>query len=140
MANVKYNKAKKKFLTAGIDIDTDTIKCMLVTASYTPNATTHEFKSDVTNEITGTGYTAGGVTLASVAVNEDTGTPEVEVTCTDPTWTSATFTARGAVIYKDTGVAGTSPVICYLDFGGDQSVTSGTFTIDFGTEGFYKLT
>ena len=50
---------------APIDLLSDTIKCMLCTSTYTPNLDTHKYKSDVTNEITGTGYTAGGATLGS---------------------------------------------------------------------------
>lgn len=139
MANIKYNKGKKNFLQGNIDVENDTIKVALVTSSYTPNEDTHEYFSDVTNEVTGTGYTTGGITVAGIALNEDTTNHEVEITCTDPEWTSSTITARGAVFYKSTGTTSTSPLICYLDFGSDQSVSSGTFTIDLGSEGFYKL-
>ena len=51
-----------------LDMDNDTFKCMLVTASYTPNFETHTNKSDVTNEVSGTGYTAGGETLTSLSL------------------------------------------------------------------------
>ena len=107
------------------DLDTDTIKIALYTSSATLNATTTAYSA--TNEVAnGNGYTTGGVTLASasVIVNSTSG-------CFDsnnPEWTSATFTARGALIYNDTE---SDLAIAVLDFGGDFSVAGGTFRIVF---------
>jgi hypothetical protein len=66
MANFIFDSARLKMQTGDIDLNTDTFKILLVTSSYTPNQATHDFRDDVTNEVTGTGYTAGGATLASV--------------------------------------------------------------------------
>lgn len=123
-----------------VDWVTDTIKVMLSTSAYTPNQDTHQFKSDVTNEITGTGYTAGGVTLGTKSVTYDTATNEARLIAANAQWTTATFTARYAVVYKDTGTGSTSPVICYIDFGSDQSVSAGTFTIAWDATGVAKVT
>lgn len=122
------------------DWDNDTIKCMLCTSSYTPNQDTHDFKDDVTNEVSGTGYTAGGRTMTCSAPTYDTATNETRMDASDVSWTGASFTARYAVIYKDTGVASTSPVIAWVDFGGDVTVTAGTFTIQWHANGVIKIT
>jgi hypothetical protein len=86
-----------------IDWDTDTIKVALTTSTYTPDQDTHDFFNDVTNEITGTGYSAGGATLTSPTVTYDTATNQVRLDAADTTWTTSTLTARYAVVYKSTG-------------------------------------
>lgn len=139
MADVIYNSFKKKIMDGSIDLDTDTIKVMLVTSSYTPDQDVHDFKDDVTNEVSGTGYTAGGATLANKTVTQDNVDNEGVFDADDVTWASSTITARGAVIYKDTGVAATSPLICYIDFGSDKSSNNGNFTIQWNTEGVMNL-
>lgn len=138
MANVIYNSFKRDIMNGGIDLDTDTIKVALVTSTYTPNIDTHEDFADITNEVTGTGYTAGGATL-SVTVSVDNTDDEGVFDATDVTWSSSTITARGAVIYKDTGTPATSPLICYIDFGEDKVSSSGDFTITWATEGIINL-
>lgn len=119
---------------------TDTIKCALTTSSYTVNQDTHEFFSDVTNEITGTGYTAGGVTLGSKTLTYDSATNELRFDAADAAWTSATITARKLVIYKSTGTGSTSPLLGWFDFGADQSVSGGAFTVVFDATGLLKIT
>lgn len=117
------------------DWDTDTIKISLHTSTYTPDLDTHDFWNDATNEISGTGYSTGGATLTTSAATYDTSSDQVRIDATDPQWTTASFTARIAVIYKSTGVSSTSPLIIYIDFGGDETVTSGTFMIQFDSTG-----
>lgn len=136
-----YGTPLKNMMTGAnvVDYDTDTIKIALCTSSYTPDLDAHDFFSDITNEVSGTGYTAGGVTLASVAVTYDSTSNQVRIDATDPSWTSASFTARYAIIYKSTGTASTSPLIGYIDFGQDETVSSGTFTIQFDTTGFARF-
>ena len=139
MADLIYNAFKKNIMNGGIDLDTDTIKVMLVTSAYVPDQDTHEFKSSVTNEVSGTGYTAGGATIAGAAVTQDNTDNEGVFDATDVTWGSSTITARGAVIYKSTGVDATSPLICYIDFGSDKSSNNGDFTIQWNAEGILNL-
>lgn len=126
-------------MDGSIDLDTDTIKVALVTSTYTPNQDTHDFFDDVTNEVAGTGYSAGGATLASKTVTADTTDNEGVFDAADVTWSTATITARGAVIYKSTGTAGTSALICYLDFGSDQSSSAADFIIAWNAEGILNL-
>lgn len=139
MASVVYNSFKSDIMKGNIDLDTDTIKIALVTSSYTADIDAHEFFDDITNEVSGTGYTAGGETLASVTVSIDDTDDEGVFDAADVTWTSSTITARGAVIYKSTGTASTSPLVCYIDFGSDKTSTEGSFTITFAAEGILNL-
>lgn len=64
MADVIYNSFKRDVMNGSIDLDTDTIKVKLVTSAYTPNQDTHTKVSDVTSEVTGSGYTSGGKALS----------------------------------------------------------------------------
>lgn len=200
MAPQMYASAVLKMLNNEIDWDTNTIKGMLVTSAYTPDFDAHDYKDDVTNEVSGTGYTAGGATLASktatktpanswgtsranstayaagAVVRPATGNGflyqastggtsggsiptypttigstvtdgSVVWTCVgrhiiqfdaaDLSWTSSTITARGIVIYVDTGTASTSALICCDMNASDQSSSSGTFTAPFDALGVF---
>lgn len=139
MADVIYNSFKKKIMDGSIDLDTDTIKVALVTSAYTPDQDLHDFFDDVTNEVSGTGYSAGGASLANKAVTADNTDNEGVFDADDVTWSTSTITARGAVIYKSTGTASTSALICYLDFGSDKTSTAGNFTIQWNAEGILNL-
>ena len=122
--------------TLALDLDNDTIKIMLVTSSYTPDFGAHDFKADVTNEVSGTNYTAGGNTLSSLALTQTGGT--IKFDAADTSWSSATITdARGAVIYDDSLTD--DPLIAYIDFGADYSSTNGTFTIAFNAGGIFTI-
>jgi hypothetical protein len=105
------------------DLDTDTIKIALYTSSATLSAATTAYTT--TNEISGTGYTAGGETLTGATIATSGTTAYVDFN--DPEWTSASFTTAGALIYNDT-LSG-NEAIAVLDFGGNFTVTSGTFRI-----------
>ena len=122
--------------TLALDLDSDTLKVMLVTSSYTPNFGTHDFKGDVTNEVSGTNYTAGGATLGSVTLTQSGGT--ITFDAADTSWSSATISdARGAVIYDDTLTD--DPLIAYIDFGADYSSSNGTFTIAWNASGIFTI-
>jgi hypothetical protein len=82
----------------------------------------------VTNEVSGTGYTAGGNTLTISANPASSGTTAF-LDFADTTWSTATITARGALIYLANG--GTNPAVAVLDFGSDKTSTAGDFTIVF---------
>lgn len=118
---------KQELLEGVHDFDgADTIKIALYSSSATLDATTTAYST--TNEISGTGYSAGGTTL-TVATPTTSGTTAY-IDFTDVEWTSATFTARGALIYNSTE---SNKAIAVLDFGGDYSVTAGTFRIVWPT-------
>jgi hypothetical protein len=117
----------------------DTFKITLHTGTV-PNQDTVDFADDLANEVAnGNGYTTGGVTLGTKALTYDTASNTVRLDCADPSWTfSASKTAAYAVVIKDTGSAATSPVVGYIDFGGDQT-SSSTFTIQVdATDGLFR--
>lgn len=140
MASLVYNSFKKKIMDGSIDLDTDTIKLALVSSAYTPDQDAHDFWDDVSaNEVAASGtYSAGGVTLTT-SVTQDNTDNEGVFDATDVSFTSATITARYGVVYKSTGVSTTSPLICLIDFGSDQTSTAGTFAVTFAAEGILNL-
>lgn len=101
-------------------------KIALYTSSATLDATTTAYSA--TNEISGTGYTAGGAALSQVTPTTSGTTAFVDFA--DVSWTTASFTARGALIYNSTN---SNRAVAVLDFGADKTVSSGTFTIVFPT-------
>ena len=143
MANVVYNSAKADLMDGTLDLDTDTIKVVLVTSTYTPDIDTHTQYSHITNQVTGDGYTAGGATLADKTVSIDTVNNRGVFDATNTTWSTSTITARGAILYKyvDDGgnPAATSPLICYFDFTTDKESSSGDFTIQWDSVGILTL-
>lgn len=126
-------------MNGGIDLDTDTLKVMLVTDSYTPDIDAHLDRADVTNEVEGTGYTAGGAELGSVTVTQDDTNNRGVFDAADTTWASSSITARGAVIYKSTGTAANDLLIAYKDFGEDKTSSNGNFTITWSADGILYL-
>lgn len=130
-----YNNYKEQVFNATIDLVNDTLKVALLTSTYTPNIDTHDNFDDLTNEVVGTGYTAGGETVTNPSVTQDNTNDLGKFDADDVTWTSSTITARYAVLYKDSGVASTSPLIAYIDFGADKSSSAGDFKIQWNTSG-----
>lgn len=130
MANVIYNSFMRDIATGAVDVDTDTFRVMLVGAAYTENADTHAKRSDVTSEVSGTGYTAGGaVTTASVSA-VDAANNRVTLTFGAVSWPTSTITARKAVIYKSRGgAANLDELVACVDFGTDQVSSNGTFSL-----------
>ena len=133
MASLVYNSCIRDGLVGNINFSTDTFKMALVTSAYGA-AKSHSKRSDVTNEVTGVGYTAGGnacvVTVAAVDnVNND-----IELSFTVTSWTTATITARAGVIYKSRGgLSSADELVGYVDFGSDVSATNGTFAVTVTT-------
>jgi len=106
-------------------------KLAMYTSSATLDATTTDYST--TNEVSGTGYTAGGGALTNV--NPSTSGTTAFTDFSDLTFSSATITANGALIYNTTtgGGSGTTDSVVVLAFGGDKSSTNGDFTIQFPT-------
>ena len=140
MASALYNSFKRDIMNGAIDLDTDTIIVMLVTVTYSQDIDAHSKRSDITNEVTGTGYTAGGAALANKAVTADNTDNEGVFDADDLAWTTSTITARGAVLYKARGGASSADeLIAYIDFAADKVSTAGTFTIAWNAEGIINL-
>jgi hypothetical protein len=133
MASLIYNSAIDKLARGDIDFDTNTFKAVLVTSAYSPNKDTHDFRDDVTNEVSGTGYTAGGVT-STVTVTSDTANDRVTIQFGAVSWASSTITARGCVYYKSRGGASSADeLVAYADFGSNVSSSGGTFSVAAST-------
>jgi hypothetical protein len=96
---------------------------------------TWDFRNDITNEVTGAGYTSGGVAVSVSVGSVDTTNNRVAVTIADltPGWATATITAVGGWLYKDTGNAATDELIQFVDFGATVSSTAAAFNVDFTT-------
>lgn len=135
-----YNSFKKALLDKSIDFTNDTIKVALCTSSYTPDYDAHDMFNDITNEVGASGsYSAGGVALASKSTAQDNTDNEGVFDANDISITSATITARYGILYKDTGVASTSPLIACIDFGENKTSVSSTFGITWNAEGIINV-
>ena len=115
------------------------IKVMLLTSSASPDQESWESKADVTNEVSGIGYTSGGKEIANKSVTESSKVSVFDGN--DVTWSSSTITARYAVVYDDTPSSDSDKkLILYIDFGEDKSSNNGDFTIQWDSEGIFKFT
>lgn len=140
MANAIFNSFKRDIANGSINLATDAVKIMLVGSAYTPNIDTHTKRSDVTNEVSGTGYTAGGIALVNKTVTMNTTSDKGVFDADDVTLSNATITARGAVLYKARGGASSADeLISYLDFGSDITSTAGNFNIAFDANGIITI-
>ena len=121
---------KQALLDGEMDFSSNTAqsyKIALYTSSASLDAATTAYTTS--NEVTGTGYSAGGNTL-SISTNPTTGGTTAFLSFATTTWTTATITAAGALIYQ---AGGSTPSVAVLDFGGDKTSTAGDFQITFPT-------
>lgn len=95
----------------------------------------YDFRDDIANEVTGTGYTAGGVAATVTVGSVDTTNDRTPVTITDLTnaWTSSTISAVGGWLYKVVGSAATDQLVAFVDFGGTVTSTAGNYSVTFTT-------
>ena len=133
-------------VSGGIDLDSDTIVCVLLGTGYTPGRTTHSTWADISaQEITGTGYTTGGVALANKANTHSGGTGTWDAD--DVSWSTATITAKYAVLVRRAGGSLVSGdlLIAYCDLNtasGSATVSStgATFTVAMNASGILTIT
>lgn len=116
------NSFKTEVMLGEHDLDTDVLKIALFTDAATLGAATTAYST--TNEVVGTGYTAGGETLTTVTVTLDGSTAIVDFD--NVTWSSASFTARGALIYNSSK---TNKAIAVYDFGSNRTASDGDFVV-----------
>ena len=110
------------------DLDTDTIKMALYTSSASLDASTTAYTTSNEVSSSGTNYTAGGNTLTSPVITSSGTTAYVDFA--DSTWSNASFTARGALIYN---ASKSNKAIAVLDFGADKTATAGDFVVQMPT-------
>ena len=134
--NAICNTFKKELLQGSHDFDasTDTYKLAMYTSSATLGKSTENYSTNPgggsNTEVTSSGYTAGGGTLVNQGVKVSSSVAITDFA--DLSFVGVSLTARGALIYNDT--ASGDPAVAVLDFGGDKTATSGTFTIQFPTD------
>lgn len=137
MASFIYNSALNDIARSQIDCDTDTFKVMLLTNVYGGGETekdTHTKRSNLTNEVSGTGYTAGGATVTVTVNAVDTVNNRQDITLGGFTWTTSTITARYAAYYKSRGGAATADeLVALVDFGSDIISNAGNFALTAST-------
>lgn len=122
----------KQEILEGVHDTTDTYKLALYTSAANLGATTTTYST--TNEVSGTGYTAGGATLSGLSTGLSSGT--AYLTFSDPAFSNATITARGCLIYNSSK---SNKAVAVFDFGGDVTSTNGTFTVDLPAAGASSL-
>jgi hypothetical protein len=142
MANPTFYNSFTEFVADGtIDLDTDTFGILLATSSYTIDKD-HDFRNDITAEVTGTGYTAGGVTLTSVTWVRTAGANGFTTfDFADPSWANATISdIRYAVLYKRRGGASSADeLVCVWDLGQSITVNGTEFKLVVPTTGAFVL-
>lgn len=136
-----YSQFFKTLTQKEINLLTDAIHVTLHTSTYAPNQATHDYFDDATNEVAGTGYTAGGVAIANDVFTYTSGTRTWMYDGDDVSWASSTITARYAVLHDRTpGTNATRPLIAYQNFTTDQSTSNGTFTLQWNAAGIMTIT
>jgi len=117
---------------AGTCTTASSYKGMLVTSGYTEDRGAHSKRSSITSEVSGTGYTAGGVAL-SLTASLNTTTHILTLTIPTATWASSTITARKLIVYRTTGTAANDNLVCCVDNGTDLISSSTTMTWNAST-------
>lgn len=132
IAQTTTTSFRVQLLQAVHNFDSDTFKIALYTGSANIGPDTTVYTTD--GETSGTGYTAGGNTLTvsttPTSANNSFGIPTAYISFANTSWSSASFTVRGALIYNSTR---SNKSVAVLDFGGDKTVSGTTFTIQFPT-------
>lgn len=135
MASGLYGPGIRAMATGAVDFDTDTFKVMALGSAYTEDFDAHDFRNDLTNEITGTGYTAGGNTVTVTVASYDTTNNRLDITLGGTTWTSSTLSGvRKFAYYKSRGGASSADeLIALVDNGSDLATSAGTLTLNSST-------
>lgn len=139
-----YGNVFLKAFNKEINWSGDSIKVLLLSSAYVPNQDTHTYKSDLNvsaNEVTGTGYTAGGTALVSKTISYNPTTNQMTLTAANTQWPNSTISARYAVVYDDTpSLDSQKPLLGYIDFGVTEQSSAGTFEIVWNAAGIFQVT
>lgn len=140
MASGVYNRFKANLLKGYVDVDgsgSHVMNVALLDSNYTFNADHNIWTQISGDEVSGTGYTAGGQAIANTTATQDDTDDEGVFDGDDVTWSSSTITARFAIVYDNTLT--NKDLVCAFDFGSDQSSSSGDFTIQWNAEGIINI-
>lgn len=134
MASLIYSSFIEDCLKGKVDCSVDTFKVMALGAAYAENKETHSKRSQLTNEITGTGYIAGGATV-SVSVTRDTANNRIDVSLGAASWPNSTLAGvQKFAYYKSRGGAATADeLVAVIDNGSPVSTSAGTLTLNAST-------
>lgn len=135
-----YGLTLEKMLvdTAGQSLEAETHKVLMCTDSEVPNFDTHNFRDDITAEVTGTGYSAGGATITTTEVTLASGVLTYDAA--DVSWASSTIAnAMAAVGYFNVGSAATDQLVWLSDFVNAASSSNGTFSIQWSASGIFTV-
>lgn len=135
--NKLYDNFLNLILTSSLDLINDTLKVALVSSEFSTEEP-YQFFSDVVEEVSGIGYESGGKEILSRSFV--TTAEAISLVAPDVTWEDSTIEASGAIVYKDTGDASTSPLLCYYPIeGGSVSSALSTFTVKWGINGVFRF-
>lgn len=137
-----YGQALIAWANKEVDLLDDSIKVMLCNSSYTPNQDTHDYKNDVTNEVSGTNYTAGGNALANDTLTYTAGTNVLKYDADDLTFATVTLSdVKNIVIYDSTPATdATRPLIAYGVIDTALAPNAGNLTITWDSAGIITAT
>ena len=137
-----YGKFLNSLMQKLIDVDSDSIKVALLSSSYTPDLDNHDFFDDVTAyQVTGTGYTAGGLAVTGKLLSYNSSTNTWTFDFDDPSWTIVgALTARYAVVYDATpSTDANRPLMFLIDLGENKTATDGTFKLTIAGTGLFTI-
>ena len=124
--------------TAGQSLEAETHNELMVQDAHAPDFDAHDFRNDVTNEVSGTNYTAGGVNVTSTEITLASGVLTYDAA--DTVYSNVTITdAMAGIIYFDVGTAATDQLVCLQDFVTAASATAADFTIQHAAAGIFTL-
>lgn len=133
MPSFAYNSALEDMVRGNLNFATDVFKVMLVTSAYAEDKDAHTKRSDVTGEVTGAGYTTGGMEVVPV-ITHDPVTDRVEVVFPQVAWPDSTLVARKAIYYKSRGgSASADELVALNDFGSDIVANNVDFALQPST-------
>lgn len=140
MGHTVFNEFLSQLALQTVNLKTDTLKVALFPATFVADRDAHMHYSDIAaEEVTGTGYDAGGKILTNVDVLKQDDADNVKVQGDDITWPASTITARYAVIYKEGATPEESPLIMCFDFSTAKSSSNGDFTIQWAADGIFTI-
>jgi len=125
-----YSLGVKDAVCGTIDLQGDVFGFMLTNSGNTVDVDNHRYRSDVTGEVaTGSGYTYGGATITGNTVSYDASSNEVRWDWNDPSFTSSSFSCTSAKIFRrNGGTSSADELVMWVEFGGTETVSSGTFS------------
>lgn len=135
-----YGQYMKSLMNKEINWATDKFALMLCGSGYSPDQDTHQYKSSVTNEVTGTGYTAGGIELTNVTMSYDSTNNWYTVSADPFSWSDASFSAKTAVLYDKTpSTDATRPLVLYVSLDPVREPENGTLSFAWNASGIFRF-